>query len=259
MAIPPIGKSPAAALRAGRGGLGGGRFAPAWGAEVVSSNIVGYEKVNLTDKTYKMGGVQFVGVGDKDVNLNDLFTGEIEYGTQIMFLDMTTGAYVTYKYLEEAYDEDLDDFVPGWADGKENIAVDPVDAGSGFWFFPASGDTTVTQSGQVSSEKNVSISVPAGQYTMVINPFPEGFNPNKVSWNADLAYGTQIMILGPTGAYVSYKYLEEAYDEATDDFIPGWADGKENIVTDDIVGVGEGFWVLAPEGATITFTSPIAE
>ena len=234
-------------------------YAPARAADVVSSNIVGYEKVNLTDKTYKMGGVQFVGVGDTDVTLNDLFTGEIAYGTQIMFLDPVTGAYITYKYLAEAYDADLDDFVPGWADGKENLVVDPVDAGSGFWFFPANGDTTVTQAGQVASDNSISVSVPAGQYTMVINPFPEGFNPNKVTWNADLAYGTQIMTLGPTGAYVSYKYLAEAYDASVDAFVPGWGDGKENLVADDIVGVGEGFWVLAPAGATITFASPIAE
>ena len=30
-----------------RGGLGDGRAAPAWGAEVVSSNVVGYQKLTL--------------------------------------------------------------------------------------------------------------------------------------------------------------------------------------------------------------------
>ena len=37
-------------------------MAPAWGAEVVSSNIVGYEKVSLVSG-FNMVGVQFVDVG----------------------------------------------------------------------------------------------------------------------------------------------------------------------------------------------------
>ena len=44
---------------------------PAWGAEVVSSNIVGYNKVNLS-KGYNAIGVQFVNVGGDPKTLLDV-------------------------------------------------------------------------------------------------------------------------------------------------------------------------------------------
>ena len=44
---------------------------PAWGADVVSSNIVGYEKVSLT-KGYSMIGVQFVQVGGGSQDLSSV-------------------------------------------------------------------------------------------------------------------------------------------------------------------------------------------
>ena len=232
---------------------------PAWGAEVVSSNIVGYEKINLSTKVYKMGGVQFVNVGGTTGSLNDLFAGDVAFGTEIMFLDDVTGAYVSYKYLEEVYNPDADDFVTGWGDGFEELATDPVPNGTGFWYYSESGETTVTQAGQVDDNKTVSVEVPANQYTMVINPFPQGFNPNNVKWNDDLEFGTEIMTLSASGAYVSYKYLEEVYDPDADDFVTGWGDGFEELVKTDIAAPGEGFWVLAPAKTTITFTSPVAE
>ena len=232
---------------------------PAWGADVVSSNIVGYEKISLSTKTYKMGGVQFVGVGGDTVSLNDLFSGDIVYGTKIMFLDETTGAYVSYKYLAEAYDPDADDFVEGWGDVYEELATDPVPNGTGFWYYPEAGDTTVTQAGQVDANGTASVTIPANQYTMVVNPYPQGFNPNEVTWDANLAFGTRIMTLSDSGAYVTYKYLQEAYDADADDFVTGWGDVYEELVTSDIATVGEGFWVFAPSETTVTFSSPIAQ
>ena len=234
-----------------------GGFAPAWAADVVSSNIVGYEKVDLTDSTYMMSGVQFVGVGQTAVGLNDLFSGEIEFGTRIMFFNETTGGYDTFKYLEDAYIEATDEEVAGWADRFGDFSTETVANGTGFWFYPVSGDTTVTQSGQVDQTESVNVSVPAEQYTMVINPFPTGFNPNSVSWSDGLSYGDRIMTLGAGGSYVTYRYLEDAYDESTDEEAPGWADRFGDRITSDIAGVGEGFWVLTAKDLTITFPSPL--
>ena len=48
-------------------------IAPAWGAEVVSSNIVGYEKLTLTPG-FNMIGNQFLAVGgDSFQNINEMF------------------------------------------------------------------------------------------------------------------------------------------------------------------------------------------
>ena len=223
---------------------------------MVSSNIVGYEKVNLVNSTYKMGGVQFVSVGGTAGSLNDLFGGNIEYGTEIMFLDESTGAYLTYKYLEEAYDEANDDFLPGWGDGDEYYVEAPVLPGTGFWYCPHA-DGSVIQAGEISSSGTVTISIPAGSYTMVSNPFPVGFNPNDATWDDGLPFGAMLMTLDASGAYVTYKYLEEAYDEANDDFLPGWGDGDEYLVTGEIAAPGEGFWVYSTVATSLTIASPI--
>ena len=226
--------------------------APAQAADVVSSNIVGYQKLELAKDTYALSGIQFVSVGGSNASLNDLFTSEVPFGTQIMFKG--DSGYEYFNYLEEAYDEENDDFVQGWADGDEYLVTDPSVNGTGFWVI-APAATEFVQSGQVDSAATVTVSVEAGAYTMVCNPFPQGFNPNKVSWGADIAYGTQIMVKGESG-YIYYNYLEEAYDEAEDDFVPGWADGDEYLVKSDIVGVGEGVWLVAPSATSFTISNP---
>ena len=54
-----------------------------------------------------------------------------------------------------------------------------------------------------------------------------------------------------------YKYLEEAYDAGTDDFIPGWGDGGDNMVTTGIIPVGQGAWIKPAADVTVTFASPL--
>ena len=131
-------------------------IAPAWGAEVVSSNIVGYEKLNLTAEKFAMCATQFELVGGGSGTLSDLFSAtDIPYGTEIRFLN-ERGAYDVYKYLEEAYDEDADDFVPGWADGFENLVVDSIaDVKQGFWIRSnASTPVTITFSNPTATAGN---------------------------------------------------------------------------------------------------------
>ena len=223
----------------------------------MSSNIVGYEKLNLAANTFAMSGVQFELVGGGSGTLSDFFSSsDIPYGTEIRFMN-ERGAYDVFKYLEEAYDEDTDDFVPGWADGFENLVSDPVDAGTGFWV-KAPENYDLTQSGQVADASTITITLTADTFQMVCNPFPTGFNPNEVTWG-NLEYGTEIRVLNSRGAYDVYKYLEEAYDEDTDDFVPGWADGFENLVVSDIATVNQGFWIKSATATTITISNPTAK
>ena len=154
------------------------------------------------------------------------------------------------------YDADKDDFVPGWADGFENLVSDPVDVGTGFWVkTPENYD--LTQAGQVADDATITLTLTPGMFEMVSNPFPQGFNPNEVTWG-NLEYGTEIRVLNASGAYDFYTYLEEAYDEDADDFIPGWADGFENLVTAPIADIKQGFWIRSTEDTpvTITFSNP---
>ena len=44
-------------------------------------------------------------------------------------------------------------------------------------------------------------------------------------------FGTELQLLAASGGYDLYYYIEEAYDEDTDNFIEGWADGGDNLAT----------------------------
>ena len=219
---------------------------------------MGYEKVGLSANAYYLSGVQFTKVGGEAATLNDLFPAtDIPYGTEVLTLN-DQGQYDSYTYLEEAYDAVLDDFVPGWGDVGEEIVTDGIEPGVGIWVKAPEG-CDLSQVGEVVSSDSVTIDVPAGSYTMIANPFPTGFNPNKVEWSTNLPFETEILTLNDQGQYDSYTYLEEAYDAALDDFVSGWGDVGEEIVIDDIATNGQGLWIKAPEAITITISKTAAE
>lgn len=199
-----------------------------------------------------MTGAQFAKVGGTNATLSDLFvTDNIPYGTCVMFAN-ESGTYDTIKYLEEAYDEVKDDFYPGWGDVEEYLVSDAVVPGTGFWVIAPSA-IELTQVGEVVDKDTYTVTIPANIYTMVANPFPKGFNPNEAIWSDNLPYRTELMTLNADGSYTTYRYLEEAYDEAKDDFYPGWGDVEEFLITKSIASEGAGVWVLSTEEITITF------
>ncbi|MBR1608276.1 MAG: hypothetical protein IJ678_01510 [Kiritimatiellae bacterium] len=219
---------------------------------------MGYEKVALPSNAYYLSGVQFVKVGGEAATLNDLFpAADIPYGTEVLTLN-EQGQYDSFTYLEEAYDAEIDDFVTGWGDGFEEIDTTGLAPGVGIWV-KAPENCDLTQVGEVVSSDSVTINVPAGAYTMIANPFPAGFNPNKVVWSDNLPFETEILTLNEQGQYDSFTYLEEAYDAVLDDFVTGWGDGFEEIVAEDIATNGQGLWIKAPEAITLTISKSSAE
>ena len=73
-----LGCPPRTALPRCRGEHGAAvrRASPAWGADVISSNVVGYNKVDL-NRGYNMLAVQFNEVGGGAQNIQDIFTGNL--------------------------------------------------------------------------------------------------------------------------------------------------------------------------------------
>ena len=72
----------------------------------------------------------------------------------------------------------------------------------------------------------------------------------------EIPYGMMIQILKADGTYDTYKYIAEAYDEASDDFIPGWGDVGENLAT-RVIAPGTVFWLKAPSATTATISGAI--
>ncbi len=110
---------------------------------VDSANVVGYQQYSLNAGQFYMIGVQFGVVGTAaGIPMKDLVKGTIPYGTQIQILNAAGTGYSIYTYMQEGYDESLDDFVPGWANvGEEIIHTGIVPVGAGCWVYPASNLT----------------------------------------------------------------------------------------------------------------------
>ena len=233
-------------------------YAPARAADVVSSNIVGYEKLNLAAETFVMGGIQFVNVGGTSATLNELFSQtDIPEDTEIRFFDATQGKYTYFNYIEDAWDDDAKEEVPGWANRAGDLATDPVEIGTGFWISSPEA-FQISQAGQVSQSDTVTISLTSDTFYMVANPFPVPFDPNKATWSDNLPYDTEIRVLGSDGRYAYYTYIEDAWDDDANKEVPGWANRAGDLVTSAIAGVGQGFWMKAPdESITLTVSNPV--
>lgn len=186
----------------------------------------------------------------------DLIKGEIPYGSQIQILKADGSGYDYYNYLLECYDPEKDDFVPGWGDGGEELATSTLAPGTAFWF-KAAGNCSATIAGQILTDASKTIDINGGQFSMIANPYPATVNPNDLTWTG-LSYGDQMQVLKDDGeGYLYYTYLAEAYDAEKDDFVPGWGDGGEEIVTTGVIPVGQGAWIKPTNKLTLKWESPL--
>lgn len=224
--------------------------------EVSSANIVGYTQSAMEGGKYYMCATHFDATTDNGQGyaIKDLISGEVPYGTQIQVMQADT-TYKIYYFIEEAYDEVKDEFAPGWADVEDYVAVDMLAPGAAFWF-KAPSACNISIAGQILSDASKAVTVPAGQFSMVANPYPVAVNMNDLSW-AGLTYGDQFQIMQPDSTYKIYYYIEEAYDEAKDEFLPGWADVEDYLVTTKVLPVGQGAWIKPAAPVTINWASPL--
>ena len=195
-----------------------------------------------------------VGGNGAGIAIKDLVTGEIPYGAE-MQVRLPAGGYNIYHYIEEAYDEDLDDFVPGWADKLDNLATAKIAPGAAFWFKTDSA-CNVNIAGKILEDASKTVSVNAGIFSMIGNAYPSDVNPNSVEWTG-LTYGDEMQIRLDAGGYNILHYIEEAYDEDLDDFVPGWADKLDNLVSDGALKSGRGAWIKPTAAVSVTWENPV--
>ena len=123
----------------------GGRdfIAPAQAAEVVSSNIVGYNKLAVTANAFEILGAQFTSIGDTDIDIQDLIVDGVAAGDNLLFFNGT--GYDSYTYSDETYSEDWSQQLgPGWLDDEVGTRSSrEVDIGKGFWIKAASAEIEI--------------------------------------------------------------------------------------------------------------------
>ena len=242
---------------------------------VNSANTVGYTTMSISADTFYLCGIQFEDVGDGTgaISLNDLvsmsgieacaYSSRAASAAQIQVRNGNT--YSVYYYLSDAYDEDADEELEGWADAGGDLATDPIDIGKGFWFkAPAAainGSAFLVFKGQVRGEASKAVSFAADTFVLAANPFPSGTDLSKVTMSGIQAVGyssratsaAQIQVRNGN-TYNIYYYLSDAYDEDADEELEGWADAGGDLATSDAIAPGAGFWIKSPSAGSITFS-----
>ena len=249
----------------GRGGLGGGRVAPAWGAEVVSSNIVGYQKVNLR-AGFNLVASQFLLVGGETKDIQDYveadntMPGLDENGSFQTTMRVWTGTgYSTYGWLN-ATDGTANE-VPEWnskwvLEDSSDLADVDMNVGDGYWVI-CSEAATATFAGEVpSTDGNPSVSVSQG-FNLIANPLPADINIQNIQPSASLlgldengSFQTTMRVWTGTG-YSTYGWLDA--DDGTANEVPEWNSKWVLEDSSDLanvtVGIGEGFWLISPSAS----------
>ena len=232
---------------------------PAWAAEVVSSNIVGYTKVEL-NAGYNIIGAQFGNVGSGGMEVSSVQGDNFQSGDQLRLWDPDSEEYTSFGfyseddggvYADDTYSQNLGS---GWGDDDQVIVDQQMSPGTGFWIENAES-LVVTLSGEVKDTKTLDYS--AG-YNLLINPRPEPINLSDITSDS-LESGDQIRFWdAESNEYTTYAfYSDEDGGVYEDDSYSvnkgaGWGD-DDQVVPDAVVGIGEGFWLETASEGTLTF------
>ena len=213
---------------------------PAWAAEVVSSNIVGYDKVSLTANAYDILGLQFTGVNGATIDIQSLFGAGVEDGDNVLFFDGT--GYKSYTYADVTFDEDWNELAAGWQDDDTGFRAErTVTAGEAFWILPV-GTKDVTFAGEVSTTNTYTF-VGSGENQLVTIPVPMEVDLQNVSFD-NIADGDSIQVFTGNG-YKSFTYADVTFDEDWNELEAGWQDDDTGFRASNQMNLGKGFWINA--------------
>ena len=236
---------------------------------MVSSNIVGYQKLSIPAGGYALLANPFTVVGSdgETFPINDMFSDDAGQSTAgntsglgdtIEVWDPTIQGYSSlYFFSSRAGNK--------WAAGASPrvATTDAINAGDGYWYRNRGANTfTLTVSGEVATN-DVTITLSPG-YTLVCNPFPADLplNSDNIDWATAGAtagntsgLGDTIEVWDPTiqGYSSLYFYSSRAGSK--------WAAGASpRVATTDSIPAGAGFWYRNRSNSDITITlkSPLA-
>lgn len=262
-----------------RGGLADWRdfIAPAQAADVVSSNIVGYQKVTLTEKLTLLG-TQFVQVGGSTKDIQELLNSdnnlpgldeEAEFQSKLLVWE--DGGYTTYGWYsaKDGEEQEWPEAASKWVlNDQSDLAKVDFSVGTGFWLMtPGVGSPSVTISGEVPSSDSISISIPNAKegseaLTLISNPYPKSINIQDIQLgetfpglDAEAEFQTKLLIW-EDGGYTTFGWYSAQDGEEQE-----WAEAASKWVLNDQsdlattqIEIGQGFWIISTGKGTLTFT-----
>ncbi len=231
--------------------------APAFTAEVTSSNTVGYQKIDLTPNRMQIIGCQFVGLNaDGVINIQDVIPNEnfdVDGEDWIRTYDPILGEYTDASFLSE---DNCSVEGCAWCDNGWNPVDFDIENGQGLYIKSVHSNSKVLFAGEVAT--NLTVSLPVNRMTIVCNPLPIAINVQDIVPNANFDVDGEdwLRVYNPvTGQYTSAIFLSE--DNCS---VEGgaWCNDGWNPVDFDIAA-GEGFWIKSVhQNSAITFPTPEA-
>jgi len=259
---------------------------PAWGAEVVSSNIVGYHKINLV-QGLNMVAPQFVNVGANSLTRGISTIGDLKnpsggamagydedyaYATDLLVWDSAAQDYTYYGWAGTSPEEidDMPELNNTWLDQGTEETDDTIDVGQGFWIKTTSAGT-LTISGEVPSGNNIPsgglvVNLVSG-LNMVANPYPmevpvstfgmitDSNDGAMDGYDEDYSYAVDLIVWDPARQDYSYYGWAGTSPEEIDDMAElnnTWLDqGTEE--TSDKIAQGAAVWIKTTKAGKITF------
>ena len=239
--------------------------------------IVGYNTDTLVKGKFNLISLPFSAVDGGNSTLKAAMSGSwfggetSDDGDQIKVWDASIGGYsVYYYYTDDSHEWD------GWYDAGGSYYFDDcaenvggLEPGWTAWYLSrGSSNPTVTMSGAIAPEDDVSVTIYGGGFNLIANPFPVAFQPNtktQVNWGAIHAGetsddGDQIKLWDASvGGYdVYYYYADDSHEW------DGWYDAGGSYYFEDVVpeGIpaGQPFWYLSRDAKgtnhTVKFLNP---
>ena len=251
---------------------------PAWGNEVVSSNIVGYNKITLQPGLNMIGGLfQKVGT-DSALLLNDQFVDAataVNYGASadaadtITTWDATRKGYTKIYYYYADRDDPDPDYDDKWYDTDTediaNVTIADESGATGAWYKnTGNSPITVTMAGEVPTNAVYSVELVNG-LNFIANPYPQ-----KIAINGNY-FEVEDVFFGPSAdvadtittwdaarkGYTKIYYYYADPDDPDPDYDDKWYDTDTEDITTFQIEPGQGFWYNhRGTGATLKFKKP---
>lgn len=246
--------------------------APAFTAEVESSNIVGYQKIALNANKMDILGQSFQTIGSEATSVQSIgVDGNFsEEGSDwIMVWDDETRTYTRLYYWGDSVDGVFADdsyatsLGAGWGDPDQIVVSASVNPGRGFWAQAENGGSLVI-SGEVPSSGEVITS--ANKMKLVANPYPVATDVQTIGVSGDFSEEGSDWIMvwdDETRTYTRLYYWGDSVEGVfTDDSYAttlgaGWGDPNQ-IVVNYTIPAGRGFWVNSELGGSLVFADPTA-
>lgn len=180
------------------------------------------------------------------------------------------GGYTTLYYIDDAWDEDKEEGVEGWANSEGMLRNPDVTLGQGAWVRTPTQDAVFTIAGAVSGVAQ-DVGGDTSNFALAGGSFPVAFGPNdaNVTWTCTpgtaFNHNTEeectpgwtesapmIQIRRDDGGYTTLYYCDDAWDEDKEEGVLGWAN-SEGMLRNPTIDVGGGFWMKNPSDEGMMF------